>query len=159
MDQYSRRIIGFAVQPIAVDGPSLCRMFNQIIAGIPLPRRLSSDNDPLFEFYRWQANLRVLDIDPILSVHSVPVSQPFIERVIQTIRREYLDHLFYWNSDDLLKKLDLFKAYFNGARVHQGIDGDLPDHKSGELESTVVNVEDYTWKSHCNGLFVMPQAA
>ena len=29
MDQYSRRIIGFAVQPIAVDGPALCRMFNQ----------------------------------------------------------------------------------------------------------------------------------
>ena len=37
MDQYSRRIIGFAVQPIAVDGQSLCRMFNQIIAGTDLP--------------------------------------------------------------------------------------------------------------------------
>jgi putative transposase len=28
MDQFTRRIIGFAVQPGAVDGPALCRMFN-----------------------------------------------------------------------------------------------------------------------------------
>lgn len=35
MDQLTRRIIGFAVQPGTVDGPDLCRMFNQVIAGVP----------------------------------------------------------------------------------------------------------------------------
>jgi transposase InsO family protein len=49
MDQFTRRIIGFAVQPGVVDGPALCRMFNQVIAGVPrLPEHLSSDHDPLF---------------------------------------------------------------------------------------------------------------
>lgn len=53
MDQFTRRIIGFAVQPGAVDGPGLCRMFNQVIAGAPtLPQHLSSDHDPLFQFHR-----------------------------------------------------------------------------------------------------------
>lgn len=48
MDQFTRRISGFAVQPGVVDGPALCRMFNQVIAGAPtLPQRLSSDHDPL----------------------------------------------------------------------------------------------------------------
>ena len=31
-DQFTRRIIGFAVQPGIVDGPVLWRMFNQVIA-------------------------------------------------------------------------------------------------------------------------------
>ena len=35
MDQFTRRIIGFGVQPGSVDGPALCRMFNQVIAGAP----------------------------------------------------------------------------------------------------------------------------
>jgi putative transposase len=69
MDQLTRRIIGFVVQAVAVDGPALCRMFNQAIAGQGLPQRLSFDHDPLFKFERWQANLRVLKIE---SVRSVP---------------------------------------------------------------------------------------
>jgi hypothetical protein len=33
MDVYTRRIVGFGVQAMTVDGPSLCRMFNKAIAG------------------------------------------------------------------------------------------------------------------------------
>ena len=43
MDLYTRRIIGFGVQAVAVDGPALCRMFNHAISGQGLPRRLSFD--------------------------------------------------------------------------------------------------------------------
>jgi putative transposase len=63
MDQFTRRIIGFAVQSRVVDGPALCRMFNQVIAGASaLPQQLSSDHYPLFEFHRWKANPRILDV-------------------------------------------------------------------------------------------------
>ena len=40
MDQFTRRIIGFGVQAIAVDGPGLCRIFNQAISGHGLPTRV-----------------------------------------------------------------------------------------------------------------------
>jgi len=80
MDQFSRRIIGFGVQAIAVDGPGLCRMFNQAISGSGLPTRLSTDHDPLFQFHRWQANLRILDVERVQTVPQVPWSHPFIER-------------------------------------------------------------------------------
>jgi hypothetical protein len=62
MDQFSRRIIGFGVQAVVVDGVALFRMFNRAISGQGLPVRLSLDHDPLFQFQRWQANLRILGI-------------------------------------------------------------------------------------------------
>jgi putative transposase len=56
MDQFTRRIIGFAVQPGVNYGQGLCRMFNQVIAGTPaLPQHPSSNHDPLFEFHQWKA--------------------------------------------------------------------------------------------------------
>jgi len=159
MDHYSRRIIGFAVQPIAVDGPALCRMFNEVIVGASTPVRLSLDNDPLFEFLQWKANLRISEIDVVSSVPNVPVSHPFVERLVGTIRREYLDHLFYWNANDLQKKLDEFKSYFNTCRVHSGINGVTPDQQAEKTISKIANLDHYRWESHCNGLFKTPKAA
>jgi putative transposase len=43
-----------------------------------LPKYLSSDNDPLFRFYKWQVNLRILDIVEIKSVPYTPQSHPFV---------------------------------------------------------------------------------
>ena len=85
-------------------------MLNTIISGAKLPKYLSSDHDPLFRFHtlwgtgRWRANLRVLDVEEIKSVPYTPASHPFVERLIGTIRREYLDQLFFWNERDLQKK-------------------------------------------------------
>lgn len=60
VDIYSRRIIGFSIQSGNPDGITTCCMFNKIIVGKTFPKCLSSDNDPLFESHRWQANLRIL---------------------------------------------------------------------------------------------------
>ena len=92
MDQFTRRIVGFAVHRGMVDGLALCRMFNRAIHTQALPKYLSSDHDPLHLFQQWQANLRVLEIQEIKTVPYVPLSHPFVERLIGTIRREYLDH-------------------------------------------------------------------
>jgi hypothetical protein len=59
MDQMTRRIIDFSVHAGVLDGPAICRLFNQIIVATEsLPGSLSSDNDPLFRFHRWKANPR-----------------------------------------------------------------------------------------------------
>ena len=108
LDVFTRRIIGFGVGRADIDGIAVCRMFNQAIAGQPLPKRISTDHDPLFRFHRWLANLRVLEIDEIKTVPHVPVSHPLVERLIGTIRRELLDRLFFWNALDLERKLQQF---------------------------------------------------
>ena len=75
-DQFSRRIIGFGVNVGDVDGVALCRMFNSAISTIATPKYLSSDNDPLFKYHRWQANLRILEIDEIKSIPYTPNAHP-----------------------------------------------------------------------------------
>ena len=66
-------------------------MFNRAIRWQPgMPKYLSSDDDPLFRFGQWQANLRILEVTEIKTVPHVPLSHPFVERLIGTIRREYL---------------------------------------------------------------------
>ena len=109
MDVFTRRIIGFGVERADPCGVSVCRMFTQIIAGKSLPWRLSSDHDPLFHFHRWLANLRILEVEEIKSIPYVPVSHPFVERLIGTIRREFLDHVLIWNAIDLERKLGEFR--------------------------------------------------
>jgi transposase InsO family protein len=113
MDQWNRRTVGFGVHHGSVEGISLCRMFNQVTSGADPPCYRSSDNDPLFSFHRWKANLRVLEVKEVKSVPYTPISHPFIERLIDTIRREYLDQMPFWNSLDLQRKLDQFKTYYN----------------------------------------------
>jgi len=89
MDQCTRRIIGFGVHRGIVDGVALCRMFRYAIGRDSPPKYLSSDHDPLYRFHQWEANLRVLEVTEIKTVPSVPLSHPFVERLIGTIRREY----------------------------------------------------------------------
>ena len=105
MDQFTRRVIGFGVQSGIVDGVSLCRMFQRAIRGHGLPKYLRSDHDPLYRFHQWQANLRVLEVTEIKTVPYVPLSHPFVERLIGTIRREYLDRMLFWTTADLETKL------------------------------------------------------
>ena len=131
MDVFTRRIIGFGVERAYIDGVSVCRMFNRAIAGQPKPKHLSTDHDPLFRFHRWLANLRVLEIEEIKSVPYAPVSHPFVERLIGTIRREYLDRVFFWNAGDLARKLGDFRDYYNAHRVHRSLDGTTPAQRAG----------------------------
>ena len=119
MDQYTRRIIGFGVHAGTVDGVALCRMFNRAIRGQGwLSKYLSSDHDPLYKFHQWQANLRILEVTEIKTVPYVPLSHPFVERLIGTVRREYLDHMVFWASADLENKLPDFRTYYNHHRTH-----------------------------------------
>ena len=156
MDQFTRRIIGFAVHRGTVDGAALCRMFDHAIRGSSLPKYLSSDHDPLYRFHQWQANLRILEITEIKTVPDMPLSHPFVERLIGTIRREYLDRMLFWTMVDLERKLLEFQHYYNGHRVHAGLGGRLPE--SG-AERSLAKPGLYRWQKHCRGLYQTPIAA
>ena len=159
IDVFTRRIIGFGFGGETIDGPAVCRMFNRAIAGHSPPDRISTDHDPLFRFHRWLANLRILEVEEIKSVPYVPTSHPFIERLIGTIRRDYLDHTFFWNSIDLHRTLKNFSAYYNSARVHRSIDGTTPENRAGNSSPSKANLAHYAWERHCNGLFETAVAA
>jgi len=148
--------VGFAVHRGVVDGVAVCRMFNRAIHSQTLPKYLSSDHDPLYRFHQWQANLRVLEVKEIKTVPYVPLSHPFVERLIGTIRREFLDQTLFWTTADLEEKLRDFQHYFNGHRVHAGLQGRLP--VPGE-ESKPISFASFRWQKHCRGLYQTPIAA
>jgi hypothetical protein len=102
-------------------------MFQRAIRGHGLPKYLSSDHDPLYRFHQWQANLRVLEVNEIKTVPYMPLSHPFVERLIGTIRREYLDRTLFWTTPDLEQKLLDFQDYFNSHRTHAGLGGRVPE--------------------------------
>lgn len=160
MDQFSRRIVGFAVHAGVLDGPTICRMFNSIFTGSgTTPRYLSSDNDPLFQFRQWTANLRILEVAEVKSLPYVPLSHPFVERLIGTIRREFLDQLPFWSSRDLEKKLATYQEYYNNNRVHRALGGVPPIEIDLVAGRKITRIDDYRWEKHCRGLYQLPVAA
>ena len=99
------------------------------------------------------------EAQPIKTVPYVPVSHPFTERLIGTIRREYLDQILFWNGRDLEEKLEEFQDYYNAHRVHQALDLKTPKEAAGEGLHTRAKLGNFVWRSHCRGLFQTPVAA
>ena len=159
MDVFTRRMIGLGVRHAHIDGVGVCQMFGHAIAGQLPPKHLSTDHDPLFRFHRWLANLRVLEIEEIKSVPYVPVSHPFVERLIGTIRREYLDRVLFWNALDLTRKLAAFRDYYNASRVHRSLEGNTPAQRAGASSPVPAALDRYGWQQYCRGLFQIPVAA
>jgi hypothetical protein len=88
----------------------------------------------------------------------VPLSHPFVERLIGTIRRECLDRTLFWTSADLELKLLDFQRYYNGHRTPGGLGGRPPGSSSGP-GGVGANVSTYRWQVHCRGLYQTPIAA
>ena len=159
MDVHTCRIVGFGVEAANIDGIRVCRMFNRAIAKQTMPRYLSSDHDPLFRFHRWLANLRVLEVNEIKAIPGTPRSHAFVERLIETIRREYLDRIWFWSQSDLERKLEDYKAFYNQCRCHTGLAGITPAQRSSAPAPPLAQLDSYRWRQHCNGLFQTPTAA
>ena len=159
MDQFTRRLIGFDVQCGAVTGADVCRMFNAVTCAHGVPRYLSTDHDPVFEAHRWTANLRILEIEEIKTVPHAPSSHPFVARLIGTVRREFLDHVPFWNARDLERKLGEFQVYYNAARSHASLDGYTPLTYARRNRVTLADLNRVRWVSHCRGLVQLPVAA
>ena len=98
----------------------------------------------------------MLEVEEIKSLPHVPMSHPFVERLIGSIRRELLDQTFFWTATDLENKLRNYQRYFNECRAHSGRDGATPVETS---DRKVVDINQYRWKKHCRGLFQLPMVA
>jgi hypothetical protein len=49
-------------------------------------------------FHRWPANLRIIEVDEIKATPGTPRSNAFVERLIGTVWREYLDRTLFWDG-------------------------------------------------------------
>jgi hypothetical protein len=81
----------------------------------------------------------------------VPRSHPFVERLIGTVRREFLDQVLFWNTGDLERKLAEFQAYYNAARSHASLEGHTPLTFAGGHTIARAELDNVRWVSHCGG--------
>ncbi len=158
IDINTRRITGYAVHSGDVDGIIVCRLLNRILAGRSPPIRMSTDNDPIFTHHRWHANLRILGIDELKTIPYTPLSHPFVERAIGTLRREFLDQVFFWNEADLTRKLEQYVNYYNETRGHTALGGVTPKQEANYTRPKARPIKNHFWKMHCRGLFYTPIA-
>ena len=107
-----------------------------------MPKHLSADHNPLYRFHQGQANLRILEVTEIKTVPYVPLSHPFVERLIGTIRREYLDRTLFWTTIALENKLLEFRDDFNSHRTHHSLAGRTPnqDGTTTDRESELLSM-------------------
>ena len=95
-------------------------------------------------------------IEEIKSLPHVPISRPFFERLIGSVRRELLDQTFFWTATHLENKQREYQRYYNACRSYSGRDGATPVESGG---NKVVDINHYRRQKHCRGLFQLPMVA
>jgi putative transposase len=80
-------------------------------------------------------------------------------RLIGTIRREFLDHILFWNAGNLVRKRADSQTYYNHHRTHSSFGGDTPTEFAGEPAKLHSTLNNFRWQTHCRGLYPLPAAA
>ena len=101
------------------------------------PTYLVRDNDGS---YGWPFTDRVRTMrirDRPISPRS-PWQNPYVERLIGTLRRECLDHVLIYGERHLRRILTLYSLYYKETRTHQGLGKDAPLGRHIERSGTIV---------------------
>jgi transposase InsO family protein len=100
----------------------------QIVEAFPYetaPRYLLRDRDGIYSPY-FADRVRGMGIEEVLIAPRSPWQNPFIERLIGSIRRECLDHILVISEAHLRRVLREYFAYYHDSRPHQSLDGNAP---------------------------------
>jgi len=95
------------------------------------PQYLLHDRDGIYGD-RFHDEVGAIGLRELLSGRRSPWMNPFVERVIGSIRRECTDHVIAMGEQHLTQILREYAAYHNSARCHQALDGDAPEMRARE---------------------------
>jgi hypothetical protein len=80
----------------------------------------------------------------------------FIGHSTDSLWREFLDQLLFWNGRDLERKLAEFQAYYNAARSHASLEGHTPLAFASGHTAVSADLNHVRWVSHCRSLVQLP---
>ena len=66
-------------------------------------------------------------IREVLTAPRSPWQNPYVERLIGSIRRECLDHLLVFNESGLRRTLKSYFDYYHAVRTHLSLEKDAPE--------------------------------
>jgi len=130
LDNARRRVLHFGV----TQSPSAAWTGQQIVEAFPwdtAPRYLLRDRDGKFG-ENFGRRVTALDIEQVLTSPHSPWQNPYVERVIGSIRRECLDHVIIANERHLRRVLNEYFDYYHVDRTHPGLAKDCPEPREVE---------------------------
>ena len=120
-----RRIVHVNV----TEHPTSAWTAQQLVDAFPedsAPRWLLRDRDSIYDEHV-RRRIASLGITEVVSSPLSPWQNPYVERVIGSIRRECLDHVIILNHRHLRRMLRAYLAYYHRSRTHLGLSKDAPD--------------------------------
>ena len=125
-----RKILHFNI----TDSPSAAWTAQQLAEAFPYaipPRYLLRDRDGIYglEFVR---RTLALGLEQKLIVPSSSWQNPFVERLVGSIRRECLDHVIVLHEQHLRRRLTDYFVYHHQHRTHRSLDEDAPQSRAIE---------------------------
>jgi transposase InsO family protein len=105
---------------------------HQLVEAFPwdgAPRYLLRDRDGIYGTVFGDA-ARLLDIREILTAAQSPWQNPYVERLIGSIRRKCLDHVVVFNELGLRRILKEYFEYYERSRTHLSLEKDAPCPRS-----------------------------
>ena len=122
-----RRIVHFNV----TEHPTAQWTAQQIVEAFPFdtaPKYLLRDGDGCYG-RQVQRRIRSLGTKEVIIAPASPWQNPYVERVIGSIRREHLDHVVVLNEKHLKRLLSAYLDYYHPWRTHRSLAGDAPNHR------------------------------
>ena len=120
-----RKVIHVAV----THNPTQVWLANQLTQAFPwdtAPRYLLRDRDASYgPGFRDRA--RVMGIKEVVTAPRSPWQNPYVERLIGSIRRECLDHIIIFNEHHLRAVLSRYFQYHHKTRTHLSLNKDCPE--------------------------------
>ena len=96
------------------------------------PRFLMRDRDSIYSVY-FQERVENIGIEEVVSAPRSPWQNPFVERLLGSIRRECLDHMIVLNEVHLCRILKSYFTYYHESRTHMALENNAPIQR--EVES------------------------
>jgi putative transposase len=124
LDHDRRKIIHFGV----TENPTQVWLSQQIANAFPwdtAPRFLLRDRDASYG-PAFRSRVKSMGIEEVVTAPRSPWQNPFVERVIGSIRRECLDHVIIFNERHLRRVLSSYVQYHHEARTHLSLNKDCP---------------------------------
>ena len=114
----------------------IARQFTEAYGWREAPRYLVRDRDRVYgsEFIR---RIRAMGIrDRPISARS-PWQNGYVERLIGSIRREYLDHVIVFSERHLANLLRSYQKYYNECRTHLSLGKDAPHSRAVHIHGRI----------------------
>jgi len=125
-----RRVVHFNV----TEHPTPRWTAQQLVEACPFdtaPRYLLHDRDAIFG-HKIRRRIRGWGIDEVISAPRSPWQNPYVERVIGSIRRDCLNHVIVLNERHLRRILRDCVDYYHSCRTHLSLSKDPPDSRAVE---------------------------